>query len=206
MIRKHKKYSRPRKPFDTVRIKAENDLVNRYGLKNKREIWKAKAKLDSIRNRAKELLRESSEEKQKLFLDKLSKLGYKVEEVVDVLALTEENVLNRRLQTVILKKGITTTTKGARQLITHKHISIDNKIVNIPSYHVIIDEEKNIKKVEKVKPIKKEEKKVEDIANVKTDEKMEEGGKVSNESNEGISKVKNSEIKEEKLLEVSVNG
>ena len=206
MIRKHKKYSRPRKPFDTVRIKAENDLVNRYGLKNKREIWKAKAKLDSIRNRAKELLRESSEEEQRLFLDKLSKLGYKVEEVVDVLALTEENVLNRRLQTVILKKGITTTTKGARQLITHKHISIDNKIINIPSYHVIIDEEKNIKKVGKVKTIKKEEKKVEDIANVKTDEKMEEGGKVSNESNEGISKVKNSEIKEEKLLEVSVNG
>lgn len=206
MIRKHKKYSRPRKPFDTVRIKAENDLVNRYGLKNKREIWKAKAKLDSIRNRAKELLRESSEEEQRLFLDKLSKLGYKVEEVVDVLALTEENVLNRRLQTVILKKGITTTTKGARQLITHKHISIDNKIINIPSYHVIIDEEKNIKKVGKVKTIKKEEKKVEDIANVKTDEKMEEGGEVSNESNEGISKVKNSEIKEEKLLEVSVNG
>ena len=199
MIRKHKKYSRPRKPFDTVRIKAENDLVDRYGLKNKREIWKAKAKLDSIRNRAKEILHESTEEEQKLFLDKLSKLGYKIEEIVDVLALTEEDVLNRRLQTIILKKGITTTTKGARQLITHKHISIDNKIVNIPSYHVIINEEDKIKKVGKVKQEKPKIEEKEDNANAGTDKKLEQSNKVNN---------KPAEINEpeEKILEVSVNG
>ena len=39
--RRRKKYSRPKKPFDSVRIKEENAVVSEYGLKNKREIWKS---------------------------------------------------------------------------------------------------------------------------------------------------------------------
>jgi len=151
MIRKHKKFSRPRKPFDITRIKNENEIVKKYGLKNKREIWKAKEKLDNIRRRAKLLINESNDEEQRQFLDKLNNLGYKAEKVVDVLALTEEDVLGRRLQTIIVKKGICTTPKGARQLITHKHILVDGKIVNSPSYHVGIEEENKINKIQKVK-------------------------------------------------------
>lgn len=196
MIRKHKKYSRPKKPFDTVRIKAENELVTKYGLKNKREIWKAKAKLDIIRRRAKELLHESSEEEQTLFLKKLAKQGYKVENIVEILSLTEENVLDRRLQTILMKNGIATTPKGARQLITHKHILVKDKVVNIPSYHVEISEEGNIKKVGKV--IKKVE------TNAQPDKKVE--------STEAVEEVKADETlpqdgveinKNEKPLEVS---
>jgi len=154
MIRKHKNYSRPKKPFDLVRMKSENILVEKYGLKNKREIWKAKAKLDSIRRRAKELLRQSSEEEQHLFLEKLSKRGFKVENVVDVLALTEEHILDRRLQTVVFSRGIATTPKGARQMITHKNISIDGNVVNIPSYQVDVSEEDKIKQVKRVRVAK----------------------------------------------------
>ena len=145
MIRKHKKFSRPKKAFDTNRIKAENVLVEKYGLKSKREIWKAKAKLDSVRRRAKKLINES-QENQEAFVDKLKKLGYKINNVIEVLALTEEDVLNRRLQTIVLKKELATTPKGARQLITHKHIRINGKAVNVPSYHVEVAEETKITK------------------------------------------------------------
>ena len=152
MIRKHKKYSKPKKPFDTVRIKSENVIVERYGLKNKREVWRAKARLDTIRRRAKKLINESQEE-QELFLNKLRAFGFKLDNTVDILALTEEDILNRRLQTLVLKKNIATTIKGARQLITHKKIAIDSRITNIPSYMVRVDEEDKIKIVTRKKAV-----------------------------------------------------
>jgi len=77
MIRKHKKYSRPRKLYDKVRISEENSLREKYGLKNKREIWKADAAIARIRNRAKLLITKPDEEK-KSFIEKLQKQGFKV--------------------------------------------------------------------------------------------------------------------------------
>ncbi len=150
MLRKHKLFRKPRKSFDTVRIEQENSIVAQYGLKNRREIWKAQAKLNSIRNMAKKFF-DDTEENQKKFLDKLAKMGLKVEKITDVLALTEKEILDRRLQTIVHKKGIATTIKGARQLITHKHITISGKIVNIPSYMVKTDEEDGIDVVLKQK-------------------------------------------------------
>ncbi|SRR3989344_269308 len=144
MIRKHNQFERPRKPFDIVRIKSENKIVLKYGLKNKKEIWKARAKLNRIRRRAKKLINDN-QEIQKEFIVKLNKLGFKIENVVDVLALTEEDILKRRLQSVLVEKKIATTHKGARQLITHKHTMIKDKIVNIPSYQVNTEEENKIK-------------------------------------------------------------
>jgi len=157
MIRKHRKFNRPRHLFESERISQENEIVKHYGLKNKREIWKAKAKLEVIRNTAKKIIH-SSEEEQMRFIEKLKKQGFNVASPVDVLALAEEDILKRRLQTLVLKKGIATTPKGARQLITHKHILIGDRKINIPSYHVSVDEEKNIKKVLKQKNKPKQEK------------------------------------------------
>lgn len=154
MIRKHKKYVRPKKAFDSERIKSEDKIVNKYGLKNKTEIWKAKAKLDLLRRQAKKVVY-SDAEVQKRFIEKVTNLGYNVKEVVEVLGLNEEEILERRLQTIVLKKGLATTAKDARQLITHRKIKIDGKIVNIPSYTVKKDEENKIKKV--LKETKKKE-------------------------------------------------
>ncbi|MFA6023120.1 MAG: 30S ribosomal protein S4 [Candidatus Pacearchaeota archaeon] len=171
MIRKHKKFIRPKKAFDAKRIEEENVIVEKYGLKSKREIWKAKAKLKIIRNTAKALINEDAE-KQEIFLTKLRGLGFNVTTPVDVLALTEEDILKRRLQTVLLNKKLATTAKGARQLITHKHVSVEGKIVNIPSYMVPIKQENSIKvlitlnKTGKPKEtIKKPEEIVEEIEN-----------------------------------------
>lgn len=159
MIRKHKKFRRPKKSFDATRISSENTIVERFGLKNKREIWKAKAKLDFLRNAAKRLVNAQSEDQERFIL-KLKNQGYNVKNVVDVLGLTEEDILKRRLQTIIYNKKIATTPKGARQLITHGHITINDKKVNIPSYNVNVDEEAKIKSLA-IKNISKPKKNIE---------------------------------------------
>jgi len=144
MIRQRKKYSRPQRPFDKVRIEDENVLREKYGLKNKKEIWKADASIGRVRNLAKQLITGSDEEKQ-TFIEKLQSRGFKVEKIADVLSLDKEDWLKRRLQTVLLSKGLTTTPKQARQLIAHKHVSIGEQIVNIPSYMVTLEEEPSVK-------------------------------------------------------------
>ena len=64
--RKRKKYSRPQRPFDKARIQEENILKDKYGLKNKKEIWKADAAIRRIRNLAKQLITKSEEDKKAL--------------------------------------------------------------------------------------------------------------------------------------------
>jgi small subunit ribosomal protein S4 len=164
MIRKHKKYKRPRKLYDTARIAGENKLIEKYGLKNKREIWKAEAAVDEMRGQAKLLITKNPEEQEVLF-NKLNKIGLKVSKIADVLGLGKEDLLKRRLQSIIIGK-IARTPKHARQLIVHKHIAINGNLVNIPSYIVPVDEED---KIEIVKVAKIKEKK-ESIMEVKKNE------------------------------------
>ena len=164
-IKKKKKlYDRPKKLFDRARMDEENVLIKRYGLKNKREIWKAKSAVSKLRRRAKALIGKESEE-QKVFFDKLNKMGFGVRDVSDVLALTEENLFERRLQTFLFKKKMATTVKGARQLIVHKNVLVDGKVVNIPSFIVtkelegkisIKERKVKVKKVEEVEEVKEE--------------------------------------------------
>jgi small subunit ribosomal protein S4 len=143
-IRNRKKYSRPRKPYDKPRIEEENILVEKYGLKSKREIWKADAAITRIRNLAKGLITKSEEEKN-AFIERLQKKGFSINNIAEALALDKEDWLKRRLQTIVFHKGLTTTPKQARQLITHKHVSIGKQIVNIPSYMVGLEEESDVK-------------------------------------------------------------
>jgi small subunit ribosomal protein S4 len=156
--RKKKTYSRPKKPYDKARIDEEKDIVKRFGLKNKREIWKADSAIRRIRGLAKNLITAEPEEQNKL-IEKLQKMGFKVEKIADALALTKENWLERRLQTVVFRKGIIKTAKGARQMITHRHIKVNKRIVNVPSYMVNVDEEDKVELEIKPRPIKEEVKK-----------------------------------------------
>ena len=155
MIRKKNKYRRPLKPFEAVRIKEENEIAKKYGLKNKTEIWKAIAKVNYYRGRAKALANRPHEE-QKVLFKKLQALGLKVETISDVLDLEVENLLQRRLQTVVAQKKLADTVKQARQMITHKRVKINGRTVNAPSYLVPIAEENKIeikKKEKKAKPV-----------------------------------------------------
>ncbi len=142
--RKRKQYSKPRRPFDKIRIGEENMLKERYGLKNKKEIWKADSAIARIRNLAKRLITKSDEEKR-IFIERLQKIGFKVDKIADALALDKEDWLKRRLQTIIFIKKFANTPKQARQFVAHKHVSVGNRIINIPSYQVSLEEEPSVR-------------------------------------------------------------
>jgi small subunit ribosomal protein S4 len=141
--RKHKIYSKPRKPFDKQRIEEENKIIQEYGLKNKREIWKAEAAIGKLRRIAKRLIT-APEEKQRDLFTKLNKMGLKVASIPEVLALNKSDWISRRLQTVMIKRKLAKTPKQARQMIVHKQVMIEGQIVNQPSYVVSLDEEAKI--------------------------------------------------------------
>jgi len=149
--KKRRLYSRPKKLYDRVRIDAENEIVKKYGLKNKKEIWKAKSFVSKLRKRAKDLIG-TQKEKQQTFFEKLNRMGISVSEISDVLGLTEENLLNRRLQSVLVKKKLARSPNQARQLIVHKNVIVGKNVVNIPSFLVTRDLEDKISlKIKKVK-------------------------------------------------------
>jgi small subunit ribosomal protein S4 len=143
MKRKHKQYSKPRKPFDKVRIIEEAEIKKEFGLKNKKEIWRANAKVGLFREKAKKLISSNPQEQQALF-KRLNQIGLKVKTIGDVLSLNRNDYLQRRLQTVLVTKRIASTSLGARQLITHKKVLVDGKVVNSPSYIVPTDLEDKI--------------------------------------------------------------
>lgn len=143
MKRKHKKYSKPKKLYDKRRIEDESKIIEEFGLKNKREIWKAESKIKLMRERAKKLTT-ASKEKQAAFFERLNEIGLKVNSIADVLSLDKKDYLQRRLQTIVFKKKLANTPKGARQLIVHKKVSINGKTVDRPSYVVPINLEDRI--------------------------------------------------------------
>jgi len=161
MKRKHKSYSRPKRPFDKVRIDEEKQIKKEFGLKNKREIWKTEAKIKSMREKAKKLISASKEEQQALF-EQLKKIGLEVNSIADVLGLEKKDYLKRRLQTILVKKKLTTTARSAMQLITHKKVLINGRVIDSPSYVVPVSLESKItlkkKKVKKVEEAPKEQK------------------------------------------------
>jgi small subunit ribosomal protein S4 len=148
--RKRKRFSKPKKLYELKRITSENALIKKYGLKNKKEIWKAKSAISRFRKRAKKLISEDTE-KQKKFFEKLNKLGFKITNISDILALNEENLFERRLQTFVFKKKIANSPREARQLIVHKRILVNGNVVNIPSFLITKDVDNKIS----LKPLKK---------------------------------------------------
>jgi len=147
-----KKYETPSHPWQEDRIKAENELLKKYGLKNKKEVWKARTKLRRYRGKARELLAkvksedvQGKKESEQLLvhLNRLNILPPN-SSLDDVLALDIESILSRRLQTLSYLKGLANTPDQARQLITHGHIGIGDRRVTIPSYMVTKDEEEEL--------------------------------------------------------------
>jgi small subunit ribosomal protein S4 len=144
-----KKFSKPRSPWRSDQLAQELYLLGSYGLRNKRELWKAQTGLSAIRKQARKLLAATAEvrgrEERKL-LDSLLRRGLVREGVTldDVLSLTVEDVLSRRLQTMVYKKELAVSPLQARQHIVHGHVRIGERIITIPSYEVSRKEESSI--------------------------------------------------------------
>ena len=148
--KKRKKYETPRHPWRRDQIEAELKLIGEYGLRNKRELWRYKTMLSQVRSIARSLLARSESDRvkaEKEYLQKLSRVGVLPEEtsIDDVLDLDIRGLLERRLQTVVFRSGLSKSVHQARQLISHGHIMIGNRVVAIPSYIVQKTEESAIK-------------------------------------------------------------
>lgn len=146
-----KQYEKPVRKFEKTRIEEEVGLLIEYGLRNKRELWKAESRLRRYRRMARDLLAlistraspELVEQRRRELLDHLNRMGLVGEDadIDDVLALQVGKELERRLQTVVYRKGLARSPKQARQFITHGHIAIGERRVTIPSYRVSREEE-----------------------------------------------------------------
>lgn len=144
-----RKYDTPSHPWEEDRIAGENDIVNKYGLKNKREVWRTQSKLRNIRRQARDLLAVATRDPQARkerdeLIEHLARIGVLDDEdasLDDVLALGMDALLQRRLQTQVYRKGLANTPEQARQLIVHGHISVGGQRVTIPSYIVTRQEE-----------------------------------------------------------------
>lgn len=147
--KQRKSYETPTHPWRKGRIDKEKELIRKYGLKNKKDIWKAESKLRRIRRLARNLLGshgEQAEEEENKLLGKLQKLGLlKGEADLDsVLGLSIEDFLERRLQSLVHRKGLAKSPKHARQLVVHGHIRVGGRRITAPSYLVPVEQEETI--------------------------------------------------------------
>ena len=139
-----KKYARPKKPYDKERIDRERKILNDFGLRRKKEIWRAESIVHDYRRRARELQAKRNELAEKELITRLNRLGIQCKRLDDVLQINLDSILSRRLQTLVFKKGMANSMRHSRQLIVHGHVIVDNKKVYWPSYIVEKESEDKI--------------------------------------------------------------
>ena len=140
----HKTYSTPRHPWQKDRIDAEKELLVKFGLKNKRELWKGMEQLKSFRSQARDLqarmrVNDPNSEKQfQALIQRLSRYNILSHNATldDVLSLSIDDILSRRLQTIVFRKNLARTLKQARQMITHGHVTLNGRRVTVPGIMV----------------------------------------------------------------------
>jgi len=149
MKRQRKKYETPRHPWDKARMDAEDRILKKYGLRRKREIWRAQTVLRKFRTQARNLMARTDQqaEREKAALIRRLQRFALVDEgatLDDVLGLTVEDIIRRYLQWMVYEKGLARTPKQARQMIVHGHVRVNGRIVRSPTYMVPADEEGTI--------------------------------------------------------------
>ena len=137
--KQRKKFDTPRFPWRKDILQEELKLQGQYGLRNKHELWRHKTTLSKARAIARSLISQPEAVRTKMeneLLAQLKKKGILQETAVldNVLDLTIDDILERRLQTIVFRKGLARTIFQSRQLITHGHVTIDNRRVTIPGY------------------------------------------------------------------------
>jgi small subunit ribosomal protein S4 len=145
-------YETPNHPFQGERIAQEADLLGRYGLKNKEELWRAQSELRNFRREARRLIGEAQGDLEEAeaageeFLSRLRRFGILSDgdDISRVLGLDVTDLLERRLQTVAYRKGLAQTPDQARQFIVHGHVVVDGARVTTPSKKVEVVEEDSV--------------------------------------------------------------
>lgn len=146
-----KSYDTPKHPWQAARIVGEVELVKTYGLRNKREVWKAHSFLSKYRELARKLLAEKSKKElsghlktdSDNILNRLKRFNLLKQDsgLDDILSLDVNKILDRRLQTQVYRLGLANTMRQARQFIVHGHIQVGSRKVTVPGYLVTMEEE-----------------------------------------------------------------
>merc|ERR1711868_229613 len=142
----------PRRPFEKERLDSELKLIGQFGLKNKKEIWRVRLALAKIRATARTLLTKDEKDPQRIFegqalMRRMIRYGILDEDkqrLDYVLELKVENVMERRLQTMVFKRGLAKSIHHARVLIRQRHIRVGRQIVNVPSFMVRVESQPHI--------------------------------------------------------------
>lgn len=166
-----RQYDAPKEMMDRQRLSEDNAMLEQYGLKNMKELWKAQTEVSRIRGNARRYLAggANSEEESKKLISRLSKLGIVKPETTidDILDLKENVFLDRRLESIVMRRGLARSMKQARQLITHGFISVNGKKVDRPGFIVSPQSEPSVsyyKKIDVAPPAKQPEVPVADAA------------------------------------------
>lgn len=147
--KQHKSYKTPSHPWQKIRIETDKALLKTYGLKNKKEIWKMDSRLEAYKDQLRGAIAEHEVQRKKEraeVIKKIQNLGLinPGGSVDDVLSLKVEDIMERRLQTILFRKGLARGVKQARQFITHGHITINGNVITAPGYLVSKSEEASI--------------------------------------------------------------
>lgn len=142
-------WRKPKRPLNYELKMEELKTLGTFGLRTKRELWKAHTELSRVRHQARSLLalrQEIREEKEPILMQSLARIGLVTSGATldDVLNLNANDLLSRRLQTIVTKKFGFKTPYQARQAVIHGHIMIGDRKVDIPSYTVTVAEEDSI--------------------------------------------------------------
>ena len=181
-------WRKPKRPLNYELKMEELKTLGTFGLRTKRELWKAHTELSRVRHQARSLLalgQEIREEKEPILMKSLSRIGLVSSDSTldDVLNLNVNDLLSRRLQTIVTKKLGFKTPYQARQAVIHGHIMIGDRKVNIPSYTVTVEEEDSVhfspeSKIPEILEKTKSEPKVEEVV---ADEEALDESKVATE-------------------------
>ncbi len=141
-----KKYKHPKRPWDRDRIDQERKMLEEFGLRRKKELWRAEEIVRNFRRRARDLIAVHDKEKEKVLMDKLVEIGLlqKENSLSDILSLTSKDIMERRLQTILYRNGTANSIRHARQMITHGHVYVDGRRTRFPAYVVPVEKEGNI--------------------------------------------------------------
>ena len=142
-------WRKPKRPLNYELKMEELKTVGTFGLRTKRELWKTNTELSRVRHQARSLLalrQEVRDEKEPILMKSLVRIGLVSSDATldDVLNLNVDDLLSRRLQTIVSKKMGFKTPYQARQAVIHGHIMIGDRKIDIPSYTVRVDEEDSI--------------------------------------------------------------
>ena len=142
-------WKKPKRPLNYDLKMDELKTLGTFGLKTKQELWKTQTELSRVRLQARSLLalrQEERKRKEPILIQSLTKIGLVDESSTldDVLNLQVNDLLARRLQTIVQKNLFFKTPYQARQAIVHGHVMIGDDIITIPSYVVKTEEETKI--------------------------------------------------------------